>query len=277
MTVRRWRQEVMGTVVTFDVVTAQPAEAAAPAVEAAMAWLRWVDVTFSPYRVDSALCRIDRGELAVADAPPEVGQVLDLCDELRMATQGYFDARAGGLLDPSGVVKGWAVERASDLLVAAGWPDHAVDGGGDVRLRGRGPGPGGWRVAVTHPSRGGAFCAVLGLATAPPVATSGIYERGLHVIDPHRGVPATDLAAVTVVGPELVHSDAFATAALAMGHEAPDWLAGLDDHEALVIDASGRGWETPGFGRYRLDAAMRSPSPVTGRARPPERPSVPAR
>jgi thiamine biosynthesis lipoprotein len=255
MTVRRWRQEVMGTVVTFDIVTAAPVAEAAPAVEAAMAWLRWVDATFSPFQVDSAVRRIDRGDLAVADAPPEVGRILALCADLRATTRGYFDARAGGSLDPSGVVKGWAVERASELLADAGWPDHAVDGGGDIRLRGRGPGPGGWRVAVTHPWRGDAFCAVLGLLAGGAVATSGTYERGLHVIDPHRGLPATDLAAVTVVGPELVRADAYATAALAMGVDAPDWLGGLDDHEALVVDASGRGWETPGFGHYRLEGA----------------------
>jgi thiamine biosynthesis lipoprotein len=263
MTVRRWRQEVMGTVVTFDIVTTEPAAAVAPAVEEAMAWLRWADATFSPYRTDSAVRRIDRGDLAVGDAPPEVGLILTLCAELRTTTRGYFDAGAGGSLDPSGVVKGWALERASELLATAGWLDHAVDGGGDVRLRGKGPGPGGWRVALTHPWRRDAFCAVLALVAGGAVATSGTYERGLHVIDPHRGLPAVDLAAVTVVGPELVRSDAYATAALAMGVDAPDWLAGLDDHEALVIDASGRGWQTPGFGRYRLDGATRPSLTVT--------------
>ena len=60
------------------------------------AWLRWVDATFSTYREDSEICRLDRGELRVADAHPDVREVLARCERLRVATGGYFDARAGG-------------------------------------------------------------------------------------------------------------------------------------------------------------------------------------
>jgi thiamine biosynthesis lipoprotein len=262
MTVRHWRHDVMGTVVTFEVVTDAPDEAVVPDVQAATTWLDWVDATFSTYREDSAVRCLDRGVLDLADAPTEVAAILALCEELRVTTGGFFDARATGALDPSGVVKGWAVERASELLDRAGWSNHAVDGGGDVRLRGRGPSAQGWRVAVTHPARRDAFCAVVGLPDGGAVATSGTYERGLHVIDPHRRAPATELAAVTVIGPELVLADAYATAALAMGHDGRAWLADLADHEAMVIDAVGRGWETPGFARYRLDGLSGSPAPV---------------
>jgi thiamine biosynthesis lipoprotein len=151
-------------------------------------------------------------------------------------------------------VKGWAIERASEILTQAGCPDHIVDGGGDIRLHGAG-GPGqDWQVGLTHPWRRDAYCAVLRL-TEGAVATSGVYERGLHVIDPHRSEPAAELAAVTVVGPELTMTDAYATAALAMGREASAWLEGLVDHEALLIDALGRAWETPGFADLRVTFA----------------------
>jgi thiamine biosynthesis lipoprotein len=273
----------MGTVVTFDLRSHSPRRATTDigvtdgfaresvddAVDAAMAWLWWVDATFSTYRPDSEICRIGRGELPVGDAHPLVQEILVMCGELQAKTDGYFDAWASGSLDPSGLVKGWSLERASAMLIDAGWPDHAIDGGGDIRVHGR-PGAGdvpvpgrlgadqdnregrGWTVGIRHPSRRDAYCAAVTLDEGA-VATSGTYERGLHVIDPHRGVPATDLAAVTVVGPELTLTDAYATAALAMGDRAIDWLAALDDHEGLVITASGQARQTPGFDRYRMD------------------------
>ena len=144
--------------------------------ERVFAWLRWVDATFSTYREDSEIRRIDRGELHVADAHPDVQEVLARCERLRVQTGGYFDARAGGSLDPSGLVKGWAVDRAAALLRGR----FMIDAGGDVLLRG---GP--WRVGVRHPLRGDALCAALELSDAA-VATSGAYERGDHVLDPVR-------------------------------------------------------------------------------------------
>ena len=248
-------ESVMGTVVTFDVRTPGAAPAHRAAIEAAVAWLHWVDATFSTYRADSEISRLDRGELAEEDCHPEVRAVLARCEALRRETGGYFDARAGGHLDPSGFVKGWSIERASTQLAAAGWPDHAVNGGGDIRLRGRAGAADAasarsWQVGLTHPFQLDAYCAALALEEGA-VATSGTYERGWHVLDPHRGTPAMDLVAVTVVGAELATTDAYATAALAMGRAAPEWLASLPDHEAYVIDADGGGWETAGFGRYR--------------------------
>lgn len=93
------------------------------------------------------------------------------------------------------------------------------------------------------------------------VATSGIAERGRHVIDPITGRPAEALASVTVVGPELVLTDAYATAALAMGRRAPSWLGGLAAHEAYVIDTGGHVWWTAGFSRHAPALAGR-PVPI---------------
>src|SRR3954447_15797346 len=95
-------EPVMGTVVSLD-LRAGPLDA----IGAAMAWLHAVDARFSPYRADSEIARLNRGELLVADASPDVGAVLSRCAALWRETDGYFDVRAGGRLDPSALVKGW--------------------------------------------------------------------------------------------------------------------------------------------------------------------------
>ena len=206
------------------------------------AWLRRVDALFSTYRRESEISRLDRGELALADADPLVREVLEHCERLREETRGYFDARAGGRLDPSGLVKGWAVERAAALLDASGEQRFCISAGGDLVARG---GP--WRVGVRHPRRRRRLAAALSVHDAA-VATSGAYERGAHVIDPHTRRPARGAHSVTVVGPDLAAADAYATAAFAMGAAGPAWTAGLDGYEAMTVIGE-RVLSTPGFAR----------------------------
>jgi FAD:protein FMN transferase len=208
------------------------------------AWLRWVDATFSPYRADSEISRLDRGELA--DPHPLVREVLARCETLRHETGGYFDARAGGRLDPSGYVKGWAVERAA----AFGRGRFLIDAGGDVVLRGR------WRVGIRHPYERDKLAAAITVADCA-VATSGAYERGPHVLDPCTGRPASGLSSVTVVGRDLGTADAYATAAFAAGD--PRWIAPL----AAMAIAGDRVFTTatwPRTGTRRARRPSRRPS-----------------
>ncbi|MGD0810889.1 MAG: FAD:protein FMN transferase [Acidimicrobiales bacterium] len=239
-------EEVMGTVVTFDVRTPAPRAKVDAALACVTNWLHWVDDTFSTYKPNSEVSRFDRGELPIDECSAELKEVVALCYKFNGATSGFFDAWASGRFDPSGVVKGWSVERASRLLQDAGLGDHSIDGGGDVRLSGA-PGAGRpWHIGVRHPLRRDAYCAALAL-TGGAVATSGTYERGPHVLSPFSRQPATELISVTIVGPELVSADAYATAAFAMGARAADWLEGLAGYESLVISPDGRGWSTQGF------------------------------
>jgi thiamine biosynthesis lipoprotein len=211
-------------------------------------WFRRVDETFSTYKAGSEISRIGRGELALADAPADVRAVLARCDELCAETNGYFDARAAGALDPSGLVKGWSVDRGADLLVAAGARNYAINAGGDIRLAGGALPDGEWRVGIEHPLEHDRIAAVVPLRDGA-VATSAAYARGDHVLDPHTRRPPAGVLSVTITGPDLATADAYATAAFAMGEAGPAWTARLRGYEALTILANGRVLSTARFPR----------------------------
>jgi thiamine biosynthesis lipoprotein len=210
--------------------------------------LREADSLFSTYKHDSEISRLNRGDLLREDAHPDVREVLARCDELRVITGGYFDAGriVEGGTDPSGLVKGWAVDRAGDLLDAAGARNYSLNAGGDIRLRGAPLPEPRWRVGIQHPLERDKIAAVVE-GNDVAVATSGAYARGEHVVDPHTGLAPTGVLSVTIVGPELATADAYATAAFAMGEAGPEWTASLGLYEAMTILADGRVLLTPGF------------------------------
>jgi FAD:protein FMN transferase len=253
-------EQVMGTAVSLHLADPLPGSELRRLGDEVFAWLHEVDRRFSTYREDSEVNRVQRGELDPVDGSADLRKVLDTCAELWRATDGYFDAYATGRLDPSGYVKGWSVQVASDRLAAAGAGNHFLNAGGDVVIRGR-PQPRSlsqrlpasarqsgeqWRVGIRHPWDALAVCWVL-RGTDLAVATSGTYERGHHVVDPHRGAPATALRSVTVVGDDLGLADAYATAALAMGRAGLDWLARLDGYESGVVTEDGQAYRSAGF------------------------------
>ena len=235
----------MGTVVSLDLRTpagADPAVNLSAAMSAAVAELHWADEDFSTFKPDSWVSRLRRGEIRLDDCPEHVREVYWLAEAARVRTNGFFDPawRADGTLDPTGLVKGWAADRASAALTAAGVPTHGVNAAGDLCVRGR-PAPGDrWRVGIADPLRRGRLVAVV-VATDLAVATSGTAEQGDHVLCPRTCRPAAGLASVTVVGPDLALADAYATAGLAAGPDAVDLLADLarDGWEWLLVDDAG--------------------------------------
>ena len=247
----------MGTAISLDV---RDSDVAPEALAEAFDYLRDIDRRFSTYKLDSEVSRLSRGEISVADCSPDVREVLELCEQARARSEGYFDIRRhrpDGRLDPSGLVKGWSLENAGRILEAAGARNYCINGGGDIVLRGE-PEPGKlWRVGIRHPIEAAKVATVLE-ATDAAVATSGAYERGDHVRDPFTGKPASGALSITVVGPSLTFADAYATAAFAMGPTCLAWIATLDDYAGCSITAdrdgsNGRLTWTPGFDRYFAD------------------------
>jgi thiamine biosynthesis lipoprotein len=250
-------EQIMGTAIGLDV---RDESVSASALEEAFEYLRGVDRQFSPYKPDSEVSRLLRGEIDEAECSPALREVLGLCEEAHRISEGYFDIRAhrpDARPDPTGLVKGWALERAGRILEAAGARNFCINGGGDIVARGE-PEPGKpWRVGIRHPLIADRLATVLAVRDAA-VATSGAYERGDHIRDPFTGRAPSGVLSISIVGPDLTLVDACATAAFAMGPTGLAWIAGLPGMEgcAITADPDGSGgrlaW-TPGFDEYFAD------------------------
>jgi len=240
-------EHIMGMPIIVDV---RDEEVGLDDLEPLFAWFRRVDGLFSTYRPDSEISRLNGDALSIHEACPEVREVLQRCEELRVETDGAFDVRAVSrdLVDPSGYVKGWSVVRAATILRDRGAANFSINAGGDVLLAGGALPEPRWRVGVQHPLRRDRLAKVVE-GSALAVATSGGYERGAHVVDPRTELPSEGVLSVTVTGPELGAADAFATAAYALGEAAVAWTRTLParGYEALTILSGGEVLSTPGF------------------------------
>jgi FAD:protein FMN transferase len=235
-------EHVMGTVFSFVVRDGEP-----EALRAAVARLHRIDEMYSTYRPESQISRLARGEVTLEQCDAEVAAVLERCDEVSKETDGYFTAHPGGVLDPSGWVKGWSIAEASRILAEAGSEHHCVTGGGDVQTAGESGPDRPWRVGIADPLRPGQLSAVVGV-TGKAVATSGVAERGAHILDPHTGTAPVGLLSVTLVGDRIAETDAWATAVFAMGPDlGAEWAERREGIEALFILPNGSTRWTAGF------------------------------
>ncbi|HNJ96894.1 MAG TPA: FAD:protein FMN transferase [Ilumatobacteraceae bacterium] len=246
-------EAVMGTSISIDVVDSHDRSL----IDELVAWFHQVDAEFSPFKEDSTVTRIGRGELAPTDevVSDDMREVLQRCGELDAETGGVFDVWSlpspnGTRFNPCGYVKGWSVERAAHMLQAAGVRDYCINAGGDIALGGRDHDNRPWRVGVRHPAAANGLAFVLQLDGTNAVATSGSYERGAHIYDPRRGEATTTLASATVVGPDLAEADAYATTIYVMGIDGLQWLSERPGYSGCLITSDLQLLTTDEFDRH---------------------------
>lgn len=237
---------IMGMPVIVEIVGA-----GAESLEPLFDYFRRVDEQFSTYKSSSEVSRINRGEITPPEYSPEMREVLSLAEETEKASRGYFNVRTpDGTLDPSGIVKGWAIKNAAELARTAGHADHWVEAGGDIQVAGHNEEGGPWRVGIRNPFNEKEIVKVLYLRNRG-IATSGTYIRGNHIYDPHTGKPvSSDIVSLTVIGPDVCEADRFATAAFAMGSDGIRFIESLDGFEGYAIDKDGQATMTSGFSAY---------------------------
>jgi thiamine biosynthesis lipoprotein len=235
-------EHVMGTAVSIHLHVRSdspaPSTTVGAALEKACTELHRADALFSTWKPDSPLSKVRRGTLPLESAPAEIHQVLELCAYVGDLTGGWFDAWAiPGGVDPTGLVKGWAVEKALGALKVHDVVAASMNAGGDVAVFGRPEGGEPWRIGVRHPWRPDALACVVQVEEA--VATSGTYERGLHLVDPHTGEARAGAASATVVGPNLALADGLATALAVGGDDVLARLEALPRYEAYLVRPDG--------------------------------------
>ncbi len=239
MATRRYVEQVMGMPISLALRGRHTQDG-----QALAAWgeviseLRWVDLVFSTWKPQSAISRLARGEVSLAHCPPEVAEVLALGEQAEAESGGAFSIYHGGMLDPTGVVKGWAVERVARHLRALVATDYCLSAGGDLVCLTRGSDAEPWQIGVENPTDPTRLIATVPIFTGA-VATSGTAHRGDHLVDARTGHRPVGLASVTVMAASLTWADIDATAAYALGSAGPAWLASRNRRH-LVVHADGR-------------------------------------
>ncbi|MDR1807018.1 MAG: FAD:protein FMN transferase [Propionibacteriaceae bacterium] len=245
---RRWAasEELFGTVVTIQLVRGPEDERERFNAAVRSCWdeLRLVEKRLSPVLETSDLRRLAAGTLKLARADKRVREVEALCHEAKAETGGLFDAWYAGDFDPSGLVKGWAVDQVAErylhpLLKRLGASAVGISAGGDMRLFTAPTSVWRWRVGVADPAHPGGLLATLEIANGA-VATSGVAERGNRIVDPRTGRPAESVASATVVADTLAAADRWATAAVVAGFDDLSWIEGAPTRSGLLIARDGR-------------------------------------
>ena len=210
-----------------------------------------IDAQFSPFKDDSEISRLNRGEISRDALTPRMREVFALCEKTKAETGGYFDiARPDGQLDPCGMVKGWAIQNAAALLGKMGFENFCVEAGGDIQCHGVNDEGGEWTVGIRNPFVPDEIVKVI-TPKGHGVATSGNYIRGDHIYNPHTGHYGSDnIVSITVIGPDVLEADRYATAAFAMGREGIYFIERTKGLEGYEIDASGTARMTSGLERY---------------------------
>lgn len=240
---------IMGMPIEIEIV----GENVKPALEVAFAYLVAVDERFSTYKEDSEISRINRGELALAAASLEMHEVFALGEKTKQETNGYFDIRRpDGLIDPSGIVKGWAIKNTAALIRKSGYENYFVNAGGDIASSGINAEGKEWSVGIRNPFNIDEIVKVV-YPRERGIATSGSYIRGDHIYNPHAPEEKLhDIVSITVIGPDVLAADLMATAAFAMGKAGIVFIENLPGFEGYSIDAKGVAIMTSSFASYTL-------------------------
>ncbi len=239
---------IMGMPITIEI---GDDSATAELFAAVFAYFKAVDERYSPYKETSELTRINKGLITEETCSEEMKSILTLCEETKLATNGFFDIRArDGQLNPSGLVKGWSIYHAARLLKEKGMKNFYIDAGGDIETQGRNNQGELWTIGICNPFDRSEIVKVVYLKDQG-IATSGTYIRGQHIYNPHqKDAKLTDIVSLTVIGPNVYEADRFATAAFAMGADGIQLIEELPGFEGYQINKNGIATMTSQFDLY---------------------------
>lgn len=194
------------------------------------------DSRFSPYKSNSELSKLWRGQVKERDVSDDMKYIMSDCERFELITNGYFSARFAGSFNPTGYVKAWAIKRMVSYIESKDIQTYLINAGGDIVARSANGHA--WNIAIANPFNSSNPVAEL-IVDNLAIATSGSYERGSHIYDPHTKIPTNELASVTIFGPDIIAADVFATAVFAMGSKGPEFMKKQRKYKAIIINKDG--------------------------------------
>jgi thiamine biosynthesis lipoprotein len=236
----RWVKQLMGMPITIDIYNCDDMLV----FEAAFERLKQIDQKFSTYKSDSEVSRFRRNEISETDLSQELKNIIEQCRLAQIKTNGLFSAWAAGAFDPSGYVKGWAISEAGKVIEARGYQTYCVGAGGDILAQSNSQKV--WNVGVQDPTDNNKILNKLSISNGA-VATSGNYERGVHIINPKTSLPADELLSVTITGPDIILADVLATTVFVMGESGLKFIESQPGYEALIVNKNKKVYSTKNF------------------------------
>lgn len=237
---------VMGMPTTITIV--EKKAKAEEIIEKVFSYFIYLDSIFSTYKPESEISKINKKILLLANASPIVREVLHLCEQTRKETNGYFDIKTEKGIDPSGIVKGYAIHQGAEILRKNGFKNFYVEIAGDIEVNGENNGKK-WRVGIENPFNRKELIKVLALENMG-IATSGNYIRGKHIYDPVNKKKADAIISISVIGPNAFEADRFATAAFAMGIKGIEFIEKLNGFEGYMVTKEKKAFLTEGFEKF---------------------------
>lgn len=212
-------------------------------------FFKYVDNKFSPYKSSSEVSKINNCQKVFKDLSSDMKLILRLSEKTKIETGGYFDIRGNGKVNPSGIVKGWAIFKAVKILWKEGYKNFFIDAGGDIQVSGKNKHGQKWKIGIKNPFNQEEIIKILYIQNKG-VATSGTYIRGQHIYNPKLKGPLEDIVSLSVIGPNIYEADRFVTAAFAMGKKGIEFIENLNGFEGYMIDKNGLATMTSGFEKY---------------------------
>lgn len=207
-------------------------------------YFTYIDNTFSPFKKTSELTKINQGRLQKNDWSQDMKIVFKLCEQTRKETLGYFSIEKNREFDPLGLVKGWAINNAANILKTKDFKNYYVEAGGDIQVSGKNKKNKPWKIGIQNPFNLKQNIKIVTLSNQG-IATSGTYLRGQHIrktID--------NIVSLTVIGPNIYEADRFATAAFAMGKKGINFIENLSGFAGYMIDNKGIATFTSSFNNF---------------------------
>ena len=243
---------------------ATPSKRAEETMSKAFDYFTYVDNTFSTYKEDSEIMKLNHGEIRPSESSEDMKTIFKLAELTKKETFGYFNmVDRNSILDPSGIVKGWAINNAAKIICEAGFKNYYVEAGGDIQVNGHNNKDKKWVIGIKNPLKQDENVKVVYLSNEG-IATSGTYIRGQHIYNPHDQKELfNDIVSLTVIGANIYEADRFATAAFAMGRKGIQFIEKLqirqsnngtrkrfDKLEGYMIDSKGIATLTSGFNKF---------------------------